>query len=274
MRPAIHVNDSRVVVHLRVDEHGVWRLNDLVVAVIGIRQHRWPCRGKRQAPILQPEIVGPVGIALGLGPATPDFCRRRRERRNAAVGGPDDDRGPPCGHHSRAELPEERVVRAGAGGSRAGLSRRLLVAFSDVTLPRGRFGRGEKQLVFQLERPLERRHRGRIPVALKINAGSASTLARSGSGQKPPRRHEENYGREPYRIHGAIIATATKRKSPRRFEHPGDYLMMRPSAFFSSSLALFWTARLAALATSTRTDGDCAEPVIVAGSVTRPCSCV
>ena len=109
MRTAIQMNDPRVVDHFRVDDDGVLGLNDLVVAVVGIRQHRRTGREERQAAILKPEILGVLEAPLPLETTAADFGSRRRERGNTAVSRVGHDRGAQRLDRARAELAEEHL---------------------------------------------------------------------------------------------------------------------------------------------------------------------
>ena len=62
------MNDAGVVNHLYVDEDGIFCLNDLIVAVVGIRQHRRCGRQEHQTLILQSRVFGALRVPLRLDP--------------------------------------------------------------------------------------------------------------------------------------------------------------------------------------------------------------
>ena len=104
---------------------GIAGLNDLVVAVVGIRQHRRPRRQERQALILQPEIFGVFEPLQPLETATLDLGSRRRQRGDATVGRLGDDRGAQGLDGAGAELAVERIVGSGAAAIRRGARARV-----------------------------------------------------------------------------------------------------------------------------------------------------
>ena len=91
MRAAVHADDPRVVNHLHVHDECIPGLEDLVVAVVGIRQHRRPGGEKREALILKTQILGVLRAFDAVQPAPLDGGGRWCERRNASIGRVGDD---------------------------------------------------------------------------------------------------------------------------------------------------------------------------------------
>src|SRR5271165_3627453 len=56
VRAAVQMNDSRIVDHLDVNHQRIFGLDDLVIAVVGIRSHRRHGGYKDKAAILKPQI--------------------------------------------------------------------------------------------------------------------------------------------------------------------------------------------------------------------------
>src|SRR5882762_5739672 len=179
MRTAVQMDDSGVVDHLRVHNEGIPGLNNLVVAVVGIRKHRRPRRQKSQALILKSRIFSALRVLLPLGTPALDFGRRGRERGNAAVGGVGHDGGSEGLDSAGAELAEERVVRAGADVLCVCLGRTLLIVLSDLAFPLCGFFARKKGFVLQLPWAFERRGGGGVPDALEAGVGvSTGALTR------------------------------------------------------------------------------------------------
>ena len=182
------MNNSGVVIHLHVHDEGISGLNNLVVAVVGIRKHGRPRCGKRQALILKPRIFSARGVLLRFDSAALDLGRRGRERGNAAVERVGHDGGSEGLDGAGAELAEERVVSTGADVFRAGLGRTLLVVSSDLALPLGGFVGSKKGFVLELPGAFERRGSGGVPDAVESGVGgTAGGLTRDERGNEAQR---------------------------------------------------------------------------------------
>ena len=177
MRTAVQVNDSRVVDHLGVHQNGVPGLNDLVVAVVGIRQHRRP--GGERTPDTDPEGPDPGRSRALHRLDTPalDLGSRGRERGNAAVGRVGDDRRAERLDDAGAELAEERVVGAGAGVLRARPAAEAPRCAAATWRSHSAASSGvKKALSFNCARPFERRGRRGVPDALEARMIVATAL--------------------------------------------------------------------------------------------------
>ena len=121
VRPAVERDDARLVVHLDEDHDVIGRLEDAVVVVVRLGQHRR--RGaEHDAALREPAIRRPVGRVRGhVGGALLDGgLRRRRQRGDAAVARLDDERSAPGSDAARAALEEDVVVGADVAGAQAG----------------------------------------------------------------------------------------------------------------------------------------------------------
>ena len=147
VRPTVEVDDARVVDHLGVDDEGVRRLNELIVAVVRIRQHRRARSRERQTPILQAEVFRMLEALQSLQALASDLSGGWRQRRDAAIRWIGHDGRPARLDGARAELAIERVVGAGAAPLRRLVRRRLFVAPSRLPFPLRGFGRREDRLV-------------------------------------------------------------------------------------------------------------------------------
>jgi hypothetical protein len=95
MGPAIERDHSGLVIQLEQDHHVSRRLHDLIVAVVGGRQHRGPRTKEDDAAVI--ELVALCGIPPahefgGLGAFGCAFLPLRCQRRESAVGRIDDQR--------------------------------------------------------------------------------------------------------------------------------------------------------------------------------------
>ena len=79
MLAAVQMNDPGVVDHLGVHDERIPRLHDLVVAVVGIRQHRRPGGEERQTLILK------AGVLRALARSSIASTRRRLTAAAAGV---------------------------------------------------------------------------------------------------------------------------------------------------------------------------------------------
>src|SRR4029079_1209464 len=106
----IERNDSRVVVHLDQDRHVARTLNNPVVVVVRLRQHRYGGT-EQDAPLSAAAILRTIRRADGfvLRPRIDLLLRLRRKRRDSSVWRVDDERRATALHTARAAL-EEGVV--------------------------------------------------------------------------------------------------------------------------------------------------------------------
>ena len=153
-----------------------------------VRKHRRPGRDERQTLILKTQILGARAASHRLGTAALDVGRGRRQRRDAPIGGVGDDGGAERLDGARAELAVDRVVGAGAGVLPRGVGWRLLVAFSDLTLPLRSLLGGEEGLVLQPQRAFERRGSGRVPDSFEARTriGNGLTTRGGRANQRQP----------------------------------------------------------------------------------------
>ena len=120
-------------------------LHDLVVAVVGIRQHRRPGGEERQALILQPQILGVLERSS---------CRSRRRRLTSAAAGVSAGMRPSGGSVMidvrsvlttlRAELADRTCCRCRCRCSSRRARRRLLVALGELRVPTAAASSGVK----------------------------------------------------------------------------------------------------------------------------------
>ena len=162
MRATVDRDDPRVVDHLVVDHHVAGRLDDLVRVVVSGREHAGR-RATRDAAI--PHAHELVRIAFVRAVVV---ARRFRfgTQRHAAVRRVDDERGAQSRHDAIARIEPELVVAADVSATRPS----VFIAARRRLLPLDRLGLrfGQKRLVAQARRALERRERGIGPDALHV----------------------------------------------------------------------------------------------------------
>lgn len=153
MRAAIEPDDSRFVDHLRLHHDRIPCLDDLIVAVVAVRNHGRHGGWEKQASILEPHIyrrgriVKPFqAIPLGGG-------RRGREAGKQSIGRISDDGRPEAGQHLRTGLqPAQRIV----------------IRTALLFLQLGRLFRGVERLVLQPCGALEWNGGSGTPEAVKV----------------------------------------------------------------------------------------------------------
>ena len=209
MLAAVQMNDSGVVDHLGVHDDRVLRLHDLVVAVVGVREHGRPRSEERQTLILKAGVLRALATLDRVEAAALHRGRFGCEGRNASIGWIGDDGGPQRLDGASAELPVERVVGAGAGIPGRRLGRRLLVVLSDLAFPlRGLFGR-EEGLVLQQRRAFERCGGGGVPDAVEACADVRIGAALRGEQRRQRHSgHGEQYGSA---THGSTWGSSSAR---------------------------------------------------------------
>ena len=175
MRAPVERDDAGVVDHLVEDHHGVGRLEQLHVVVVGARRHRRPAVEAQDAALRERPVLGAFRHHAGERPG-------ERARTLAPLGGPgdlavggiDDQRRAPVLRQVAAVVHPELVVGA---LDVAAEPERLVGAVPAIGVERVGGGRGElgcrlfrrKALqVAQRVRPLQRRERPEVPHALQI----------------------------------------------------------------------------------------------------------
>ena len=163
VRPPVQRDEAGAVDHLVEDQHGVLRLHQLHVVVVGARDHRRPRVEADDAALGERTLFRVVVLAA---PRRVARLRRRRHRRHAAVGRIDDQRR--LLRDALAEVPPEVVVGALDVG-RGAAAAVVLVAGLDPLL-RELFGLlvAERALAGERARALEWRELGEVPRALEV----------------------------------------------------------------------------------------------------------
>ena len=164
MRTSVEPNHPGFVVHLHCDGDQPAALDNLIVVVVRLRQHRRTGGAKQNAALAKKPVFGAIGRMQRLAGVKRiiSFLRRGRERRNSSVGRIHDERRAHGAGDVGSAIGPEVVIGTPRQVGRAAFALDVIYValFHALLCKCSGFFRGEKLLRAQFLGPLERRDRG------------------------------------------------------------------------------------------------------------------